>query len=141
MQRHGAPGSVSSEDDQHIFEGLSDIVDSNSLKLLQAPLLESTPVLSACSNGHFATVLSATSPAQDLARGAETLPMPPLPTPSAQGVACSAGTGPPPPWPPKSEFMSKDEIEKGPRSEHPVSSPTSNDMLKVVPSPRPARAP
>jgi hypothetical protein len=44
--------------------------------------------------------------------------------------------GPTPPLRPRNaEFFVQEEIEKGDRSEHPVSSRISNDCLQVVPSP------
>ena len=58
-----------------------------------------------------------------------------LPKSAAYSFVCDAITGPTPPLPCKAEVLSQEEIEKGAKSEHPVSARTSNDCLQVVPSP------
>jgi len=57
-----------------------------------------------------------------------------LPKSPAPSLDCDAITWPMPPLPCKAERLSQEEIKKGARSEHPVSSRTSNDCLQVVPS-------
>jgi hypothetical protein len=58
-----------------------------------------------------------------------------LPKSPADSLVCDEITRPTPPLPCNAEVLSQEEIEKGAKSEHPVSARTSNDCLQVAPSP------